>query len=384
MSPRARSVLRAAILTLVLVPFLAGAAGGGASGASVLPGAQTDRVTTGPAVAQRAAPGWEQGKIDPRHPYSDPIYYPLRQYMRMDCFKGNPGCPGYHKVWTLTLSTAALTGPGDNAIVAMGAGRYQFVRKGPECGRGGAQANFGTEVLIDHGGGVVTRYGHLSNRDLARYRAKDGRLVAAGERIGTMGLTGARNCGKPYVNFHIERQGVLTRFDNLTACLDGARQQWPRDQFARSPRYPTWNSVREDDSMPDKPYTNRSFFPRMVGDETPANLEPDNAPDNTCLPTAAPATPNRPVKPAVAQAGKGKLRVTWRGQPARTYAVARVLFLRRSDNTWRLATTRVARRGTQAVLIGGLRSGVRHRVTLSYRNGVGFSAYSPASDRFTT
>ncbi len=156
--------LLAALAALVLVPLAITATGGEATGEAA------------PTSAKRLAEDqWPQdpfrpGKVDADHPYSNPTFYPLRQYMRMDCYKENPGCPGYHKEWTLTLSIAAETLPGDNAVLAMGAGVFRFVRRSNECGTSSI-TNFGTTVEIDHGGGLISRYGHLDNDDLAKYQA---------------------------------------------------------------------------------------------------------------------------------------------------------------------------------------------------------------------
>ncbi len=382
MSSRVSSLTLALAAALLLTPLLVTSASGPALGQATGEAA--------PESARRLADDqWPQdpyplGKVDADHPYSEPAYYPLRQYMRMDCYKANPGamCAGrdYHKEWTLTLSIAAQTGPGANAIMAMGAGVYRFVRRGNECGTASV-TNFGTTVEIDHGGGVISRYGHLSNADLAKYQAMDGQLVAAGDRIGTMGLTGAVRCGEPYLNVQVERNGVLYELHDMTACLQGTAESWPQDQF---PAYSRWNEVPEDDGLPDTPYTNRSFFPRMTDNDRPGTLNPANAPDQTCLPTTPPTTPPRPVAPKVDRAGSGRILVRWSGMPARTVPLVRVLYLRRSDNTWQLARTATpAKAGGEAVYVSGLQNGAKHRVVLSYRYAgtMDWSATSPVVER---
>lgn len=68
--------------------------------------------------------------------------------------------------------------PVGTEVSATGAGRVVFA---------GTIRGYGLTVDIDHGGGVVTRYAHLSEiADLAQ----DGARVKAGDRIGAVGATG--------------------------------------------------------------------------------------------------------------------------------------------------------------------------------------------------
>ena len=60
----------------------------------------------------------------------------------------------------------------------------------------GWQNGYGQLVVIDHGGGLTTRYGHLSHIDVAQ-----GQTVARGEFIGRVGSTG-RSTG-PHLHYEI-------------------------------------------------------------------------------------------------------------------------------------------------------------------------------------
>ena len=72
-------------------------------------------------------------------------------------------------------------------VLAAGAGKVAFA---------GRQGGYGNVVYIDHGGGVVTLYGHMQ-----RILTKKDALVAAGDNIGQVGATG-RATG-PHLHFEI-------------------------------------------------------------------------------------------------------------------------------------------------------------------------------------
>jgi hypothetical protein len=59
---------------------------------------------------------------------------------------------------------------------------------------------YGNVIFIDHGGGVVTRYGHLR-----RIQIKRGAQVTAGQQIGLVGMTG-RATG-PHLHFEVRLDG---------------------------------------------------------------------------------------------------------------------------------------------------------------------------------
>ena len=65
-----------------------------------------------------------------------------------------------------------------------------------EISTGGWNGGYGNTILINHGGGKKTRYGHLS-----KLFVKAGDAVEKGENIGAMGSTG-RSTG-PHLHFEI-------------------------------------------------------------------------------------------------------------------------------------------------------------------------------------
>ncbi|HEX8097169.1 MAG TPA: M23 family metallopeptidase, partial [Pyrinomonadaceae bacterium] len=60
----------------------------------------------------------------------------------------------------------------------------------------GWQNGYGQVVVVDHGGGLTTRYGHLS-----RIEAGEGRTVSRGEILGRVGSTG-RSTG-PHLHYEV-------------------------------------------------------------------------------------------------------------------------------------------------------------------------------------
>ncbi len=66
---------------------------------------------------------------------------------------------------------------------------------------GGWNSGYGTMVMIDHGNGFVTLYGHMNS-----IYVRQGESVSKGQQIGTVGNTG-RSTG-PHLHFEIRYQGV--------------------------------------------------------------------------------------------------------------------------------------------------------------------------------
>lgn len=64
----------------------------------------------------------------------------------------------------------------------------------------GRQGGYGNVIYVDHGGGVITRYGHLR-----RIETKKDAIVMAGARIGQVGSTG-RATG-PHLHFEVRIDG---------------------------------------------------------------------------------------------------------------------------------------------------------------------------------
>jgi murein DD-endopeptidase MepM/ murein hydrolase activator NlpD len=76
-------------------------------------------------------------------------------------------------------------------VFAVGGGRVVFA---------GRKSGYGNSILIDHGGGLLTRYGHLK-----KIEVEEGALVSGAARIGQVGATG-RATG-PHLHLEVRLDG---------------------------------------------------------------------------------------------------------------------------------------------------------------------------------
>lgn len=87
-----------------------------------------------------------------------------------------------------------------------------------------AGPDYGTSVVVDHGGGLQTVYGHLSQRDV-----KLGDKISAGQRIGKSGATG--NTTGPHLHYEV-RQGKNNPVDPTVLNAVGGLD--PSDLFGQN------------------------------------------------------------------------------------------------------------------------------------------------------
>ena len=108
----------------------------------------------------------------------------------------DPWCPGGH--WHSGVDLAAAQG---TPVYATAAGVAHVLM---------GATGFGLHVIIDHGGGLQSLYGHLSTIVVV-----DGEYVGAGEVIGAVGSSG--NSTGPHLHFEIDRNGVAEDPRSLVA-----------------------------------------------------------------------------------------------------------------------------------------------------------------------
>jgi murein DD-endopeptidase MepM/ murein hydrolase activator NlpD len=98
----------------------------------------------------------------------------------------DPACPSGHIHTGLDLAA-----PAGRPVRAAATGRAR-VRRNP--------AGYGLYLLIDHGGGVQTLYGHLSAASV-----EEGAEVRAAQEVGLVGSTGLST--GPHLHFEVRRGG---------------------------------------------------------------------------------------------------------------------------------------------------------------------------------
>jgi len=84
--------------------------------------------------------------------------------------------------------------------IANDIGTYVMAARAGRVIWAGWRGGYGYTVMIDHGGGYVSLYGHLSD-----YFVERGQYVRAGQRIASMGNTG--NSTGPHLHFEVQKDG---------------------------------------------------------------------------------------------------------------------------------------------------------------------------------
>ncbi|MBP2634328.1 MAG: spore coat assembly protein SafA [Firmicutes bacterium] len=84
--------------------------------------------------------------------------------------------------------------------IANDTGTYVVAARAGQIIWAGWRGGYGYTVMIDHGGGYISLYGHLDD-----YNVERGQYVRGGQRIASMGNTG--NSTGPHLHFEIQKNG---------------------------------------------------------------------------------------------------------------------------------------------------------------------------------
>lgn len=309
--------------------------------------------TVAATLVSAPAPAVALAPVSSSHPYSFPLYWPLRVETGLDCVRNNPGCTSPRDFWAMSLVPTKQSKQTSRAgVFAMGAGILHVGNaRGTSCGHGNS---FGTWVWIDHGAGKLSRYGHFS-----KILVKDGSRVVAGQAIGVVGTTGKNsNCQWAYTNVMLEKNGEQlahsVEITTLKACMHSSRtaENWPS---ARFPRSSTWNRTPK-----------ATVFP---------------ATSSSCLPRVVPDTLARPAWTSLARSGRGQLTIRWK-QPTSTPPLRMVMIelaRRHGDGTYDTARNQAYRHASPKVSsyeFSALRIGNTYRTRVSFSNDWGWSVAS--------
>ncbi len=128
-----------------------------------------------------------------------PIYYPLPQKGRISSPFGPRKDPfGNTRAFHSGIDYPA---PRGTSVTSVGAGTVLFA---------GIRSGYGKFVEIDHGGGIITRYAHMS-----KILVQTGQQIGAGIPVGEVGSTG-RSTG-PHLHVEVRRDNVAVNPLNFFA-----------------------------------------------------------------------------------------------------------------------------------------------------------------------
>jgi hypothetical protein len=273
----------------------------------------------------------------PDHPYSDPIWSPLRTPARVSCVKTN--CPGPYHGYDAIDFIGALGDP----IYAAGAGVFHVGGFAPGCVTG--EPTRGTWAWVDHGPAGSTRYNHLDS-----IVAVDGQYVTPGTQIATMGHSGDKvPCEVNYLHMELrdsEVTGIRLPITNFRAC---ARKQTL--QLPQAMGFPTW-----DDVDPNVYYTPQT--------------------DNSCLPDSWSNTPSRPAAASI-DPGVSSMAVSLPTRPSGVDDVrVRLQLFHPSAGEYGVIIEQSTNPRDATVVFEDLLPNRRYRAFVSFHNSIGWSAWS--------
>ena len=304
--------------------------------ASIVPAAAGPAALAPTAVVATAAP-------TASHPFSDPLWLPLRSPARVSCAWTNCTKGTYHGYWAIDF-----VGAKGDPVYAAGAGIFHVGNVDPSCTTRAKDIDAGTWVWVDHGGGTVTKYNHLN-----AIKATEGQRVTPATVIGTMGHSGdVEPCTTNYLHFEVRTGGVTgARVDPgaMLMCSGGKRIRMPDARGVTS-----WN----DPSLPDRDLMTPTGSSTCVSDTW----------------SATPATPGTSVR-----SGPRSATVAWNAAPT---GANRVVVLRElwspSLHRYGWPTYVVLPVTSRSRTFTGLTNGRTYRYQVAFHNGYGNSAWSAA------
>lgn len=295
-----------------------------------------------PSTAQAATTSPDTTSVD--HPYSDPVWLPLRTPAKVGCAKtGCDNSTGAHGFYAIDF----LGAEGD-PVYAAGAGIAHIGGNSGECQKAGSNADDpahrGRWVWVDHGNGLVSQYRHLGSIAIT-----DGQLVTPTTMLGGMGHSGdVEPCTTQYVHFEVRTGGINGTpidFGSLQVCRSSGKASLPQ----------IWGATSWDD-----PDVHPS--PRL---KTPQGY--DNCMD--------PAWLNTPAAPtATAKVGASSAAVGWGTAPSGTDRIGATLeYYRTSDSTWVGTVYQQASTSATSTTFTGLTNGRRYRAQVFFHSSAGWS-----------
>jgi len=312
-----------------------------ASASVVVPTTVHAAATAAPAVL--AGAGVVPTAPSASHPFSDPLWLPLRDPARISCARSNCTSGTYHGYWAIDF-----VGDRGDGIYAAGAGVLHVGAVAPGCKTRAKDIEAGTWVWVDHGGGTVTKYNHLD-----AIIAKEGQRVTAQTLIGRMGHSGdILPCTTNYLHFEVRTGGVTGARVNpgtMLMCSAGTRIRMPDARGVTS-----WDDAR----LPERDA------------ETPKGT-------SACVTSTWNATPAAPGTSV--RSGPRSATVSWKAPPAGTN---RVVVLQElwspSLHRYGWPTYVVLPAASRSRTFTGLTNGRTYRYRAAFHNGYGNSAWSAA------
>ena len=308
------------------------------------------KTATAPAVAAPALTAASPPSA--AHPFSDPIWSPFREPVRVNCVRAN--CPGpYHAFWAIDfIDTKYST---FDPLYATGAGIFHIGEvMGPDECTATGKVLYGTWVWIDHGGSRTTLYTHLYD-----VLATEGQLVTPATMIGHMGHNGNNApCTNNYIHMEYRVNGIRgTRLapPAMLTCTENGRVSMPS-----SLGYATWDQVPTNQNP--KTGLNPNVFTPLA--------------TNDCLATSTgAATPNRP--PVAGRPEPASATVSWGVVPAGVdHTLVTIRQWSPSLRRYSAPVNRTVTGRASSTSFTGLLVGRAYRFGVAEHNAAGYSAWS--------